>query len=49
MTGRLDHRADASVRLSSSHRNGSDLGIRQQWLPLFDRYESTCYRAGHLS
>jgi hypothetical protein len=31
---------------SSATGNGSDLGIRQQWLPLFDRYEVDLLRTG---
>jgi Purple acid Phosphatase, N-terminal domain/Calcineurin-like phosphoesterase len=32
---------------SSATGNGSDLGIRQQWLPLFDRYEVDLVLTGH--
>ena len=32
---------------SSARGNGSDLGIRQEWLPLFDRYEVDLVLAGH--
>jgi hypothetical protein len=32
---------------SSAAGNGSDLGIRQQWLPLFDRYEVDLVLNGH--
>jgi hypothetical protein len=32
---------------SSATGNGSDLGIRQDWLPLFDRYEVDLVLAGH--
>jgi hypothetical protein len=32
---------------SSVTGNGSDLGIRQQWLPLFDRYEVDLVLNGH--
>ena len=32
---------------SSATGNGSDLGIRQQWLPLFDRYEVDLVLNGH--
>jgi hypothetical protein len=32
---------------SSAPGNGSDLGIRQQWLPLFDRYEVDLVLTGH--
>ena len=32
---------------SSARGNGSDLGIRQDWLPLFDRYEVDLVLAGH--
>jgi hypothetical protein len=32
---------------SSATGNGSDLGIRQEWLPLFDRYEVDLVLAGH--
>jgi hypothetical protein len=32
---------------SSSTGNGSDLGIRQQWLPLFDRYQVDLVLSGH--
>jgi alkaline phosphatase D len=33
--------------LSSSHDNGSDLGIRQAWLPLFDQYQVDLVLCGH--
>jgi alkaline phosphatase D len=33
--------------LSSARANGSDLGIRQAWLPLFDRYEVDLVLSGH--
>lgn len=33
--------------LSSSHDNGSDLGIRQTWLPLFDQYQVDLVLCGH--
>jgi hypothetical protein len=32
---------------SSATGNGSDLGIRQEWLPLFDRYQVDLVVAGH--
>jgi Purple acid Phosphatase, N-terminal domain/Calcineurin-like phosphoesterase len=32
---------------SSRTGNGSDLGIREQWLPLFDRYEVDLVLCGH--
>jgi hypothetical protein len=32
---------------SSRHGNGSDLGIREEWLPLFDRYEVDLVLCGH--
>jgi hypothetical protein len=32
---------------SSRAGNGSDLGIRQEWLPLFDRYEVDLVLSGH--
>ena len=32
---------------SSATGNGSDLGIRQQWLPLFDRYQVDLVLTGH--
>src|SRR5579872_6325198 len=32
---------------SSATGNGSDLGIRQQWLPLFDRYQVDLVLSGH--
>jgi hypothetical protein len=32
---------------SSSTGNGSDLGIRQEWLPLFDRYQVDLVLNGH--
>lgn len=33
--------------LSSSTENSSDLGIRQAWVPLFDRYQVDLVLAGH--
>lgn len=35
------------VAMSSAHFNGADLGIRQQFLPLFDRYGVDLVLAGH--
>ena len=35
------------VALSSAHFNGADLGIRRQWLPLFDRYGVDLVLSGH--
>jgi hypothetical protein len=35
------------VAMSSAHFNGADLGIRQAWLPLFDRYGVDLVLAGH--
>jgi hypothetical protein len=35
------------VAMSSAHFNGADLGIRQEWLPLFDRYGVDLVVAGH--
>src|SRR5215831_2991051 len=35
------------VAMSSAHFNGADLGIRQNWLPLFDRYGVDLVVAGH--
>jgi len=32
---------------SSRQGNGSDLGIREEWLPLFDRYEVDLVLSGH--
>ncbi len=32
---------------TSVHGNGSDLGIRQAWLPLFDKYEVDLVLSGH--
>src|ERR1700691_5140929 len=32
---------------SSATGNGSDLGIRQAWLPLFDRYQVDLVLSGH--
>jgi len=32
---------------SSSAGNGSDLGVREQWLPLFDRYQVDLVLTGH--
>ena len=53
-TARRDDRIDWIVvqmhqdALSSSLTgNGSDLGIRQEWLPLFDRYEVDLVLCGH--
>ncbi len=51
--GRADESVDWIVvqmhqcAASSSAGNGSDLGIRQAWLPLFDRYEVDLVLAGH--
>jgi Calcineurin-like phosphoesterase/Purple acid Phosphatase, N-terminal domain len=33
--------------ISTAHWNGADLGIRQQWLPLFDAYGVDLVLAGH--
>ncbi|MFC7751909.1 purple acid phosphatase family protein [Tsukamurella soli] len=33
--------------ISSAKGNGADLGIRQEWLPLFDRYQVDLVLAGH--
>lgn len=33
--------------MSSANFNGADLGIREQWLPLFDRYGVDLVVAGH--
>ena len=33
--------------LSSARANGSDLGIRRAWLPLFDRYQVDLVLSGH--
>ena len=33
--------------MSSARANGSDLGIRRAWLPLFDRYEVDLVLSGH--
>ncbi len=33
--------------MSTAHFNGADLGIRQQWLPLFDAYGVDLVLAGH--
>lgn len=35
------------VAISSAHFNGADLGIRRQWLPLFDAYGVDLVLAGH--
>ncbi len=35
------------VAMSSAHFNGADLGIRRQWLPLFDAYGVDLVVAGH--
>jgi Calcineurin-like phosphoesterase/Purple acid Phosphatase, N-terminal domain len=35
------------VAMSSAHFNGADLGIRQHWLPLFDKYGVDLVLAGH--
>ncbi len=35
------------VAMSSAHFNGADLGIRQQWLPLFDEYGVDLVLSGH--
>src|SRR5215472_2409914 len=35
------------VPMSSAHFNGADLGIRQNWLPLFDQYGVDLVVAGH--
>jgi hypothetical protein len=35
------------VSMSSAHFNGADLGIRQQWLPLFDQYGVDLVLTGH--
>ncbi len=35
------------VAMSSAHFNGADLGIRQEWLPLFDNYGVDLVVAGH--
>ena len=35
------------VAMSSAHFNGADLGIRQEWLPLFDAYGVDLVLAGH--
>jgi hypothetical protein len=35
------------VAMSSAHFNGADLGIRQNWLPLFDQYGVDLVVAGH--
>ena len=32
---------------SSSTGHGSDLGIRKEWLPLFDRYQVDLVLCGH--
>ncbi|HEY7262669.1 MAG TPA: metallophosphoesterase family protein [Trebonia sp.] len=35
------------VAMSSAHFNGADLGLRQNWLPLFDKYGVDLVVAGH--
>ncbi len=35
------------VAMSSAHFNGADLGIRRQWLPLFEKYGVDLVVAGH--
>ena len=35
------------VAMSSAHFNGADIGIRQEWMPLFDRYGVDLVVAGH--
>jgi hypothetical protein len=35
------------VAMSSAHFNGADLGIRQEWMPLFDRYGVDLVLTGH--
>jgi hypothetical protein len=35
------------VAMSSAHFNGADLGIRQEWLPLFEKYGVDLVVAGH--
>ncbi|MGI9006092.1 MAG: fibronectin type III domain-containing protein [Streptosporangiaceae bacterium] len=35
------------VAMSTAHFNGADLGIRQQWLPLFDAYGVDLVLSGH--
>jgi hypothetical protein len=35
------------VAMSSAHFNGADLGIRQEWLPLFERYGVDLVVGGH--
>jgi hypothetical protein len=35
------------VAMSSAHFNGADVGIRQQWLPLFDAYGVDLVLSGH--
>src|SRR5215470_50074 len=35
------------VAMSSAHFNGADLGIRENWLPLFDKYGVDLVVAGH--
>ena len=32
---------------TADHTNGADLGIRQEWLPLFDRYQVDLVVCGH--
>ncbi len=32
---------------TADHTNGADLGIRQEWLPLFDRYQVDLVLCGH--
>ena len=52
-TARQDHDIDwivvvmHQVAMSSAHFNGADLGIRQEWLPLFDQYGVDLVVAGH--
>ena len=35
------------VAMSSAHFNGADLGIRHEWMPLFDKYGVDLVVAGH--
>ncbi len=45
---RLDRRPAAPVRvLVGAGGDGSDLGVRQEWLPLFDTYEVDLVLSGH--
>jgi hypothetical protein len=52
-TAREDDRIDMIVvfmhqcAMSSAQANGSDLGIRRAWLPLFDRYQVDLVLCGH--